>query len=84
MDFLIGLQIISLLTTLIGLWLLGEKKASGFIIFTISLACQFGIFLVEEKWFLVVQMIVLILFNIYNYQKWVRGLNENFKNNRKQ
>ena len=73
MDFLVLLQIVSLVTTLIGLWLLGEKKASGFIVFTISLACQFGLFYIEKKWFLVVQMIVLILFNIYNYQKWVRG-----------
>lgn len=75
MDILIT-SIISLVTTLIGLWLLGEKKASGFIVFTISLACQLYIFYFQKNWFLVVQMIVLILFNIYNYRKWMRGKND--------
>ena len=72
MDILI-LSIISLITTLIGLYLLGEKKALGFLIFTASLTCQMYIFYVEQKWFLVVQMIVLIVFNIVNYRKWIRG-----------
>ena len=76
MDILI-FSIVSLITTLIGLWLLGEKKASGFMIFTISLLCQLYIFGMQKNWFLVVQMVVLILFNVYNYQKWVRGANEN-------
>ena len=66
------LSIVSLITTLIGLYLLGEKKASGFVVFTISLFCQMYIFYNENKWFLVVQMIVLIVFNLINYRKWMR------------
>lgn len=67
------LSIISLVATLIGLWLLGEKKPSGFVIFTISLACQMYIFYNESKWFLLTQMVVLIIFNLINYRKWKRG-----------
>jgi len=66
------LSIVSLITTLIGLYLLGEKKANGFLIFTISLACQMFIFYSQRNWFLFFQMIVLIVFNIVNYYKWVK------------
>ena len=76
MDILI-FSIISLITTLIGLYLLGEKKSSGFIIFTISLACQMYIFYNPNpdgckgpNWLLIIQMVVLIAFNIRNYYKW--------------
>jgi hypothetical protein len=72
-DILI-LSILSLITTLIGLYLLGEKKASGFLIFTASLACQMYIFYSQKNWFLFFQMIVLITFNVINYRKWVRGV----------
>ena len=66
------LSIISLITTLIGLYLLGEKKANGFLIFTFSLACQLYIFYLQKNWFLFTQMIALIVFNIWNYRKWTR------------
>jgi len=72
MDVII-LSIISLITTIIGLYLLGEKNELGFIIFTISLSCQMYIFYIEKNWFLVIQMIVLIGFNMYNYRKWKRS-----------
>ena len=67
------LSIVSLITTLIGLYLLGEKKASGFVVFTISLFCQMYIFyynydcgIHKPNWFLIVQMGVLIVFNLIN------------------
>ena len=72
MDILI-FSIVSLITTLIGLYLLGEKKPSGFLIFTASLACQLYIFYMQGNTFLVLQMVVLIVFNIVNYRKWIRG-----------
>ena len=72
MDLLRLLEIISLITTLIGLYLLGEKRAPGFLIFTVSLACQMYIFYSKQFWFLFFQMIVLIIFNLYNYRKWIR------------
>jgi len=73
MGILRALEIVSLITTLIGLYMLGEKIALGFLIFTISLGCQIYIFYKGRNWFLVVQMAVLITFNIYNYGKWVGG-----------
>ena len=47
------LSIISLITTLIGLYHLGEKKASGFLIFTISLMCQMWIFYLQNNKFFI-------------------------------
>jgi nicotinamide riboside transporter PnuC len=73
MDLLTILSIVSLIATVVGLYELGEKRASGFIIFTLSLCCQMYIFYVQKNWFLVCQMVVLIVFNIYNYFKWTRG-----------
>jgi len=75
MDVLV-LSIVSLITTLIGLYLLGEKKSLGFVIFTGSLACQLYIFYAQKNWFLVFQMVVLIVFNLVNYRKWEREANE--------
>lgn len=66
-------SIISLITTLIGLYLLGEKKEIGFLVFTVSLLCQMYIFYIQSNWFLVFQMIILIIFNILNYKKWKKG-----------
>jgi hypothetical protein len=68
------LSVISLITTMIGLYLLGEKSAVGFLVFTISLVCQVHIFAKQNNWFLVIQMIVLIIFNIFNYLKWTGGI----------
>ncbi len=73
MDILVVASIISLITTLIGLYLLGEKKPSGFLIFTISLICQMYIFYTQNNWFLILQMTVLIIFNYRNYRKWTIG-----------
>jgi len=72
MDLLTIISIASLITTIIGLYQLGEKKASGFITFTLSLLCQLYIFFMQKNWFLVCQMVVLIGFNIYNYFKWTK------------
>ena len=78
MDILI-LSIISLITTIIGLYQLGEKISFGFIMFSVSLVCQMYIFYFPNpdackgpNWFLVIQMIVLIIFNLINYRKWIK------------
>ena len=65
---------VSLITTIVGLYLLGEKKALGFIIFAVSLTCQGYIFISQENWVLVFQMLVLIIFNIINFRKWRREI----------
>lgn len=68
------LEITSLITTLIGLYLIGEKLPAGFMVFNISLLCQAYIFYVGKKWFLIIQMGVLISFNMFNYLKWTGGI----------
>lgn len=74
MGFLRVLEIISLITTTIGLYFLGIKDPYGFLIFDISLFCQGYIFVKNKNWFLVFQMFVLITFNTYNYFKWIGGV----------
>lgn len=74
------ISVLSLITTIIGLYYLGEKNKNGFIIFTFSLTCQLYLFYVISNWFLVFQMIVLMIFNMRNYFKW-RNENENFRRN---
>jgi len=65
-----SLSIISLVTTIIGLYWLGNKNKNGFLIFNVSLNCQLVIFWLQNNWFLVVQMVILIGFNTWNYLKW--------------
>jgi hypothetical protein len=74
MDFLTVLTLISLITTCIGLYLIGEKKAVAFHIYNISLVCQMYVFYVDRKWFLIIQMLLLIGFNLYNHRKWTGAL----------
>ena len=73
MDLLtVILSVISLPTTIVGLWLLGKKDKAGFLYFSASLSCQLIIFAVQHNYFLVIQMIVLLLFNMRNYTVWKR------------
>ena len=68
--FLSLLEIISLITTCFGLYLLGEKVPVAFQFYNISLLCQMYIFYKNKNWFLIFQMMVLISFNFFNYYKW--------------
>jgi len=61
-------SIVSLITTVVGLYYLGIKRATGYIWFTISLSCQ--MYLLRDNVLLVTQMIILIVLNIRNYRKW--------------
>ena len=61
---------VSLITTIIGLYYIGEKDKRGFIYHTVSVSCQAWLFYIEDNWFLIIQMIILIIFNIRNYIKW--------------
>jgi len=66
----ITISSISLLATIVGLWYLGNKKKSGFVIFTISVLLQAILFFKLSNWFLFVQMFILAGFNMHNYFKW--------------
>lgn len=72
MDVLTVVSIASLVTTIIGLWCLGAKDKNGFIIFDISLLCQMFIFYKQNNYFLIFQMVVLIVFNTINFFRWKR------------
>lgn len=72
MDFLTMVSIFSLLMTIAGLYLLGEKSRNGFVLFTFSLIAQLYIFIIHKNTFLIIQMLVLITFNTWNYFKWGR------------
>ena len=74
MDFLKKLEIMSLVFTLIGLYLISEKIAAGFLIFDISLFCQFIIFWSQNNRFLMFQMVVLMIYNSYIFFKWTGGI----------
>ena len=67
---IIIISAISLITTLIGLYYIGEKNKWGFVHHTISVAIQGYLFFVLQNWFLVIQMIILAAFNVRNYYKW--------------
>jgi nicotinamide riboside transporter PnuC len=71
MDLLRTIEIISLITTIIGLYYVSEKVAIGFLLYVVSLTCQTIIFYKNKNWFLIFQMIVLIIFNFYCYFKWM-------------
>jgi len=74
MDFLKKLEIMSLLFTLVGLYMISEKMAAGFLIFDISLFCQFIIFWTQKNRFLMFQMVVLMVYNSYIFFKWTGGI----------
>ncbi|MFW9877021.1 MAG: hypothetical protein ACFFG0_28350 [Candidatus Thorarchaeota archaeon] len=64
----IAISLVSLVTTLLGLYALGEKYKSGFMLYNISLICQMVLFYTNR--FIVIQLIVLMIFNFRNYYKW--------------
>lgn len=70
MGFLRKLEIMSLAFTLIGLYMISEKIAAGFLVFDISLFCQFIIFWSQNNRFLMLQMVVLAAYNTYIFFKW--------------
>lgn len=71
---IILISVVSLLTTIIGLYYIGEKIKIGFIYHTVSIICQGYLFYLVSNNFLIVQMIILAIFNIRNYFKW--GIDE--------
>ena len=62
------ISIVSLVTTLWGLYLLGKKDKLGFMAYNISLVCQ--IYLFKGNTFIVIQLFILAVFNIRNFLKW--------------
>lgn len=72
----IYIQVISLMATIAGIYLISEKRKSGFLLYVISLMCQVFLFYKSQYWFLVGQMVLLITLNIWTYFKWKKGEGE--------
>lgn len=73
MDILNKLGVISLVLTLVSLFFVGEKIALGWLIFIVSYAIQIFVFYKTKQKFLIIQMVILSIFSIYNYNKWIGG-----------
>jgi len=78
MDFLTDVQYISLnimgafafLLTCAGLMILRFKNSNGWLILLPSYLIQIIIFWETKQYFLLLQMIVLLVFSLLNYIKW--------------
>lgn len=64
------ISIISLTTTMVGLYYISNKKEVGFIYYIISIICQMYLFYIAKNTFLVIQMLILTICNIISYIKW--------------
>ncbi len=62
--------VVSLITTVIGMYYVSKKIKTGFIYYSISLIAQLILFTMLSNWFLVLQMVVLLTSNVYIYWKW--------------
>lgn len=70
MSFLRKLEIASFILTIIALYLLSLPNVHTFTVFGISMMVQMIIFYKTKQLFLFMQMVVILLFNIYNYWSW--------------
>jgi len=78
MDFLSSSELIAqnifgaaaFILTCVALMLLRKKNSQGWIVFLPSYLIQIIIFWHTKQFFLIFQMIVLLIFSIVNYIKW--------------
>ena len=70
MDLNNWLGLISFVLTIVALWLLGIPNKWCYSFFTVSMIIQGVIFHRTKQWWLMVQMAVLIIFNVINYLRW--------------
>ena len=70
MDSLRKLEIASFLLTIVALYLLSLPNIHTFTVFGISMLVQMRIFYKTKQPFLFMQMVTILLFNIYNFWSW--------------
>jgi hypothetical protein len=70
MRLLRGLEIASFGLTVVALYLLSLPNIHTFTVFAISMFVQMVIFYKTKQPFLFAQMVVILLFNVYNYMQW--------------
>lgn len=76
MDFLNILGAIAFILTIIALLCLRKQMSIGWIIFLPSYAIQIAIFLITKQWFLVCQMVMLIILSGINFIEWEKKKHE--------
>ena len=67
---IIFLSITSVIATIIGLWCLGKKYKAGFMWHTVSVIIQAYLFFLQNNWWLIAQMAILVIFNVRNFLIW--------------
>lgn len=72
MDLLNSLGAITFIATLIAMYLVGKPDIKCYAFFCIGQSISIYIFYTTGQWFLILQMVGLIIFNIVNYFKWKR------------
>ena len=70
MEFLRKLEVASFGLTILALYLLSLPNIHTFTVFAISMFVQMVIFYKTKQPFLFAQMVVILLFNVYNYWSW--------------
>jgi nicotinamide riboside transporter PnuC len=70
MDLLVILEAMAFVLTILAMYLVGKPSRHCFVVFCVSQAIQVVIFYFDERWFLILQMIALIIFNVVNYYRW--------------
>ena len=64
------IQILIPVLTIIGLWLLGEKKRIAFIVFNVCQVLIIYSVIITKSWGILAMSIIYFIFNIWNYIKW--------------
>jgi len=70
MDLLNSLGAITFIATLIAMYLVGKPSIKCYAVFCIGQLISIYIFYATKQWFLILQMVSLIVFNIVNYFRW--------------
>ena len=75
MELLRKLEIASFTLTIIALYLLSLPNINTFVVFSISMFVQMGIFYKTKQKFLFMQMVVILFWNVYSYWQWtIKGI----------
>ncbi len=70
MDFLNWLGLSAFLLTVVAMYLVGRPNKACWFVFIVAQSIQICIFYTTKQWFLICQMIFLIIFNVINYFRW--------------
>jgi len=67
---ILTLSAIAFILTCLALLMLRVKNRYGWLVFIPSYAAQIIIFVMIQNWFLLIQMIVLLVLSVVNFKEW--------------